>query len=353
MGTMIQRRGLTEADYRGERWANHPHELKGNSDVLVITRPDVILDIHRLYLEAGADLVETNTFSAQAISQADYALEDASYDINVAGARLARQACDEYTAKTPDKPRFVAGSLGPTNRTLSISPDMNDPSARAVTFDQMKDAYRTQVRGLIDGGSDVLLYETITDTLNAKAALVATEEVFEEKGVRLPILISATITDRSGRTLSGQTVEAFWISIAHARPFSVGLNCALGAKDMAPYLEELSKAATTRISCYPNAGLPNQFGAYDELPEQTSALLHDFAARGWVNIVGGCCGTTPEHIAAIAAAVATLPPAPATPERSSGHVPGTPAPAPSTAPAPAPAPRHQTNSSAGSPAWSP
>jgi 5-methyltetrahydrofolate--homocysteine methyltransferase len=310
MGTMIQRRGLTEADYRGERWANHPHELKGNSDVLVITRPDVILDIHRLYLEAGADLVETNTFSGQAISQADYALEDASYDINVAGARLARQACDEYTAKTPEKPRFVAGSLGPTNRTLSISPDMNDPSARAVTFDQMKDAYRTQVRGLIDGGSDVLLYETITDTLNTKAALVATEEVFEEKGVRLPILISATITDRSGRTLSGQTVEAFWISIAHARPFSVGLNCALGAKDMAPYLEELSKAATTRISCYPNAGLPNQFGAYDELPAQTSALLHDFAARGWVNIVGGCCGTTPEHIAAIAAAVKTLPPRP-------------------------------------------
>ncbi len=270
----------------------------------------MILDIHRLYLEAGADLVETNTFSAQAISQADYALEDASYDINVAGARLARQACDEYTAKTPDKPRFVAGSLGPTNRTLSISPDMNDPSARAVTFDQMKDAYRTQVRGLIDGGSDVLLYETITDTLNIKAALVATEEVFEEKGVRLPILISATITDRSGRTLSGQTVEAFWISIAHARPFSVGLNCALGARDMAPYLEELSKAATTRISCYPNAGLPNQFGAYDELPEQTSALLHDFAARGWVNIVGGCCGTTPEHIAAIAAAVEKLPPPP-------------------------------------------
>ena len=308
MGTMIQRRGLTEADYRGDRWVNHTHELKGNSDVLVITRPDVILDIHRLYLEAGADIVETNTFSGQAISQADYALEDACYDINVAGARLARQACDEFTAKTPDRPRFVAGSLGPTNRTLSISPDMNDPSARAVTFDQMKDAYRTQVRGLIDGGSDVLLYETITDTLNVKAALVATEEVFEEQGVRLPILISVTITDRSGRTLSGQTVEAFWIAIAHARPFSVGINCALGAKDMAPYIEELSKVATTRISCYPNAGLPNQFGAYDELPAQTSALLQDFASRGWLNIVGGCCGTTPEHIAAIAAAVAPLPP---------------------------------------------
>ena len=308
MGTMIQRRGLTEADYRGERWASHTHELKGNSDVLAVTRPDVILDIHRLYLEAGADIVETNTFSAQAISQADYALEDASYDINVAGARLARQACDEFTARTPDKPRFVAGSLGPTNRTLSISPDMNDPSARAVTFDQMKEAYRTQVRGLIDGGSDVLLFETITDTLNTKAALVAAEEAFQQAGVRLPILISATITDRSGRTLSGQTVEAFWISIAHARPFSVGLNCALGASDMAPYIEELSRVAPTYLSCYPNAGLPNQFGAYDEQPGQTAALLGEFARRGWVNIVGGCCGTTPDHIAAIAAAVKDLPP---------------------------------------------
>jgi 5-methyltetrahydrofolate--homocysteine methyltransferase len=308
MGTMIQRRGLTEADYRGERFASHSHELKGNSDVLVLTRPDVILDIHRLYLDAGADLIETNTFSAQAISQADYALEDACYEINVAGARLARQACDEFTAHDPSKPRFVAGSLGPTNRTLSISPDMNDPSARAVTFDQMRDAYRTQVRGLVDGGSDVLLFETITDTLNTKAALVATEEVFEEKGIRLPILISVTITDRSGRTLSGQTVEAFWIAVAHARPFSVGINCALGARDMAPYIEELSRVAPTRISCYPNAGLPNQFGAYDELPAETSALLGDFARRGWINIVGGCCGTTPDHIAAIAAAVRDLPP---------------------------------------------
>ena len=307
MGTMIQRRGLTEADYRGSRFASHSHELKGNSDVLVLTRPDVILDIHRLYLEAGADIVETNTFSAQAISQADYALEDVCYEINREGARLARQACDEWTARTPDKPRFVAGSLGPTNRTLSISPDMNDPSARAVTFDQMKDAYKVQVRGLVDGGADLLLYETITDTLNTKAALVATEEVFDEAGVRLPLIISATITDRSGRTLSGQTVEAFWISVAHARPFAVGLNCALGAKDMAPYLEELSRVAPTRISCYPNAGLPNQFGGYDELPAQTSALLGDFASRGWVNIVGGCCGTTPDHIRAIATAVKDLP----------------------------------------------
>jgi 5-methyltetrahydrofolate--homocysteine methyltransferase len=308
MGTMIQRRGLTEADYRGERFASHSHELKGNSDVLVLTRPDVILDIHRLYLDAGADLIETNTFSAQAISQADYALEDACYEINVAGARLARQACDEFTAKDPSKPRFVAGSLGPTNRTLSISPDMNDPSARAVSFDQMRDAYRTQVRGLVDGGSDVLLFETITDTLNTKAALVAAEEVFEQLSVRLPVLISVTITDRSGRTLSGQTVEAFWIAVAHARPFSVGINCALGARDMAPYIEELSRVAPTRISCYPNAGLPNQFGAYDELPAETSALLGDFARRGWLNIVGGCCGTTPDHIAAIAAAVRDLPP---------------------------------------------
>jgi 5-methyltetrahydrofolate--homocysteine methyltransferase len=321
MGTMIQRRGLTEADYRAERFAGHSHELKGNSDVLVLTRPDVILDIHRLYLAAGADLVETNTFSAQAISQADYALEDVCYEINVAGARLARQACDEFTAKDPSRPRFVAGSLGPTNRTLSISPDMNDPSARAVTFDQMRDAYRTQVRGLIDGGSDVLLFETITDTLNTKAALVATEQVFEEQGVRLPILISVTITDRSGRTLSGQTVEAFWIAVAHARPFSVGINCALGARDMAPYIDELSRVAdTTRISCYPNAGLPNQFGAYDELPEETSALLGDFARRGWVNIVGGCCGTTPDHIAAIASAVRGLPP------RAVAIAPGTEAP---------------------------
>ncbi len=221
--------------------ANHPLELKGNSDVLVMTRPDVILDIHRLYLEAGCDIIETNTFSSQAISQADYDLQDLSYEMNVAGARLARQACDEFTAKTPDQPRFVAGSIGPTNRTLSLSPDMNDPSARAVTFDQMRDAYRDQIRGLIDGGSDTLLFETITDTLNAKAALVACEEVFDEKGVRLPIMISVTVTDRSGRTLSGQTVEAFWISIAHAKPFSVGINCALGARDMAPYIEELAR----------------------------------------------------------------------------------------------------------------
>jgi 5-methyltetrahydrofolate--homocysteine methyltransferase len=308
MGTMIQRRGLGEADFRGARLANHAHELKGNNDLLVLTRPDVILDIHREYLEAGADIIETNTFSSQAISQADYGLESLSYELNVAGARLARQACDEYSAKAPGRPRFVAGSMGPTNRTLSISPDVNDPAARAVTFDQMRDAYRDQIRGLIDGGSDVLLLETITDTLNAKAALVACAEEFEARGTELPLMISVTITDRSGRTLSGQTVEAFWTSIRHCNPFSVGINCALGARDMAPYIAELARVADTRVSCYPNAGLPNAFGAYDEQPPETSSLLGDMATRGLVNIVGGCCGTTPEHIAAIAAKVKGIPP---------------------------------------------
>jgi 5-methyltetrahydrofolate--homocysteine methyltransferase len=308
MGTMIQRRTLREADFRGTRFADHSHELKGNNDLLVLTRPDVILDIHREYLEAGADIIETNTFSSQAISQADYALEAFSYELNLEGAKLARQAVDEFTARTPDRPRFVAGSMGPTNRTLSISPDVNDPSARAVTFDQMRDAYREQVRGLLDGGSDVLLIETITDTLNTKAAIVACELEFERAGRRIPVMISVTITDRSGRTLSGQTVDAFWTSIAHAKPFSVGINCALGARDMAPYIEELANAATCHVSCYPNAGLPNAFGAYDELPAETSSLLLDMARRGLVNIVGGCCGTTPEHIKAIAEAVKNLPP---------------------------------------------
>src|SRR4030095_9939303 len=308
MGTMIQRARLTEADFRGERFATHPLDLKGNSDVLVLTRPDVILDIHRQYLEAGCDLIETNTFSSQAISQADYDLQPFSYELNVEGARLARRACEEYTAKTPDHPRFVAGSIGPTNPTLSLSPDVNDPSARAVTFDQVRDAYRDQIRGLIDGGADTLLFETITDTLNTKAALVACEEVFDEKGIRLPVMISVTVTDRSGRTLSGQTVEAFWISIAHAKPFSVGINCALGARDMAPYVEELARIATTRISCYPNAGLPNAFGAYDEQPAETAGLLREYADRGWLNIVGGCCGTTPDHIKAIRETVEGLQP---------------------------------------------
>ncbi len=328
MGTMIQRHGLTEADFRGERFAAHPIELKGNSDVLVLTRPDVIAGIHRDYLDAGCDIIETNTFSSQAISQADYGLEALSYELNAAGARLARRVCDDVEAAVPGRPRFVAGSLGPTNRTLSISPDVNDPAARAVTFDQMREAYRDQIRGLIDGGADLLLFETITDTLNAKAALVACAEVFEAQGIELPLMISATVTDRSGRTLSGQTIEAFWVSIRHCRPFSVGINCALGARDMAPYLEDLARVADTHISCYPNAGLPNAFGAYDELPEETSSLLGEYASRGWLNIVGGCCGTTPEHIAAIARRVQGLPPR--TPPPAPRTAPRTQHPAPST-----------------------
>ncbi|MCL4813406.1 MAG: methionine synthase [Vicinamibacteraceae bacterium] len=307
MGTMIQRWQLGEADFRGERFRDHPYDLRGNSDLLSLTRPDVVLDIHRQYLEAGADIVETNTFTATAVAQADYGLEALAYELNVAGARLARQAADEWSAKTPERPRFVAGSIGPTNRTLSISPDVNDPSARGTTFDAVRDAYRDQVRGLLDGGVDALLVETIFDTLNAKAALVAIDEECEARGRRVPVMISVTITDRSGRTLSGQTVEAFWISVAHGRPFAVGLNCALGAADMRPYLEELARLATCHVSCYPNAGLPNAFGAYDEQPDETASLLRGFAEAGLVNIVGGCCGTTPAHIAAIARGVAGLP----------------------------------------------
>ncbi len=307
MGTMIQRHRLSEADFRGERLRAHARELKGDNDLLVLTRPEVIAGIHREYLEAGSDIIETNTFSSTAIAQADYGLGALAYELNVAGARLAREAADEYTARTPDRPRFVAGSIGPTNRTLSISPDVNNPAFRATTFDELKDAYKDQVRGLIDGGCDVLLLETIFDTLNAKAGIVALEEVYEERrtpaGDRLPLMISVTITDRSGRTLSGQTVDAFWVSIAHARPFSVGINCALGARDMRPYVAELARIATCHISCYPNAGLPNAFGQYDEQPADTGGYLHDLAASGFVNIVGGCCGTTPDHVRAIARAV--------------------------------------------------
>ncbi|HJR58623.1 MAG TPA: methionine synthase [Vicinamibacterales bacterium] len=308
MGTMIQRYQLTEADFRGEQFQGHPNEQKGNSDLLVITRPDVIGAIHREYLAAGADIIETNTFTSTAIAQADYGLESLVYDLNVAGARVARAAADEWTAKTPGKPRFVAGAIGPTNRTLSISPDVNNPAFRAVTFDEMREAYEEQVRGLIDGGVDLILIETIFDTLNVKAAIVALENVFEQRGSRLPLMISVTITDRSGRTLSGQTLEAFYLSIRHARPFSVGINCALGARDMRPYLEELSRMAECYVSSYPNAGLPNAFGEYDEQPAETGELLRDFAASGFANIVGGCCGTTPEHIKAIAAAVAGVTP---------------------------------------------
>jgi 5-methyltetrahydrofolate--homocysteine methyltransferase len=303
MGTMIQRYKLTEADFRGARFADHPKDLRGDSDILVLTRPDVISAIHHEYLAAGADIIETNTFGGTTIAQADYALEAAVYDINVEGAKLARAAADEWTAKTPDRPRFVAGAMGPTNRTLSISPDVNNPAFRAVSFDELRAAYEVQVGGLIDGGSDIILLETIFDTLGAKAAIVAIENVFEQRGVRLPLMLSVTVADRSGRTLSGQTIDAFYVSIRHAQPLSVGINCALGARDMRPYLAELARIAECYVSSYPNAGLPNAFGEYDELPAETAALLRDFATSGFANLLGGCCGTTPEHIAAIAKAV--------------------------------------------------
>jgi 5-methyltetrahydrofolate--homocysteine methyltransferase len=307
-GTMIQRHRLSEADFRGERFRDHPHDLQGDNDLLVLTRPDIVRGIHDAYLEAGADLIETNTFNGTAIAQADYHLESIVYELNVEAARIARRACDDFTLRTPGKPRFVAGALGPTNRTLSISPKVADPAFRAVTFDEVREAYAEQARGLIDGGSDVLLCETVFDTLNLKACIVAIEEVFAEKGTRLPLLLSVTITDRSGRTLSGQTIDAFWTSVAHARPLSVGLNCALGAREMRPYLADLSAIADTYVSVYPNAGLPNAFGEYDESPETTAELLGEFAESSLCNIVGGCCGTTPEHIRAVAAAVAGLPP---------------------------------------------
>ena len=308
MGTMIQRHKLTEADFRCERFRRHPRDLKGNGDVLALTRPDVIGGIHREYLAAGADILETNTFSSTAIAQADYGLASLAYELNVEATRLAKAAADEWTARTPDRPRFVAGAMGPTNRTLSISPDVNNPAMRAVTFDQVRDAYRDQVRGLIDGGADLLLIETIFDTLNAKAAIAAVLDTFDERGVALPLMISATITDRSGRVLSGQTLDAFYVSIRHARPLSVGLNCALGAEQMRPYLAELARIAECYVTCYPNAGLPNAFGDYDELPPDTARLLRDFAASGFVNILGGCCGTTPEHMRAVGEAIAGLPP---------------------------------------------
>ncbi|HEY6361788.1 MAG TPA: methionine synthase [Vicinamibacterales bacterium] len=310
MGTMIQRHELTEDDFRGDRFRSHPRDLKGNSDLLVLTRPDVIGAIHREYLEAGADIIETNTFSSTAVAQADYGLEALAYELSRDGARLAKEAAGEWTAQTPERPRFVAGAIGPTNRTLSISPDVNNPALRAVTFDQVRDAYRDQVRGLIDGGSDLLLLETIFDTLNAKAAIAAVLEVFEERRIELPLMISVTITDRSGRTLSGQTLDAFYASVRHARPFSIGLNCALGAAEMRPYLAELARIAECYVTCYPNAGLPNAFGQYDELPQDTARLLRDFAGSGFVNVLGGCCGTTPEHIRAIGAAIKDLPPRP-------------------------------------------
>ncbi|MCB9307763.1 MAG: methionine synthase [Lewinellaceae bacterium] len=310
MGTMIQRYELTENDFRGERFRQHSKDLQGNNDLLCLTRPDVIGAIHRAYLEAGADIIETNTFNATAISQADYEMpEGVSYDINLAAARIARQAVDAFMAENGERsPRFVAGAIGPLNKTLSMSPDVNNPGYRALHFDEARAAYAEQVRGLIDGGADILLVETIFDTLNAKAALFAIDEVSEEKGVKLPVMISGTITDASGRTLSGQTVEAFWISVKHARPFSVGLNCALGAEEMRPHLEALSGIADCYISAYPNAGLPNEFGEYDQTPHEMCGFVEEFAASGFVNIVGGCCGTTPGHIRDIAGHVKNITP---------------------------------------------
>jgi 5-methyltetrahydrofolate--homocysteine methyltransferase len=303
MGTMLQRRRLEEQDFRGDRFAGHPNDLKGNFDALVLTQPSVISETHAAYLAAGADIIATCTFNANAVAQADYGLESVIYELNRHAATVAKNVVAEWNRRTPDQPRFVAGAIGPTNKPLSISPDVNDPTARSITFDGVRDAYAEQTRGLVDGGCDLLLIETVFDTLNAKAAIIAVGEVLEEKGVDLPLMISVTITDRSGRTLSGQTIDAFWVSVAHARPFSVGINCSLGASEMRPYIAELSRIATAYISCYPNAGLPNAFGGYDERPEQTSELLREFAASGFVNMVGGCCGTTPEHIQAIAQAV--------------------------------------------------
>jgi 5-methyltetrahydrofolate--homocysteine methyltransferase len=309
MGTMIQQHKLSEADYRGDLHA-HSHDLKGNNDLLVLTQPDVVRGIHDEYLGAGADIIETNTFSATSIAQADYGLEGRVRDINRAAARIARECCDAWTARTPDKPRFVAGALGPTNRTASISPDVNDPGARNVSWDELVATYAEAVEGLAEGGADLILVETIFDTLNAKAALFAVEAFFERVGQRLPIIISGTITDASGRTLSGQTPEAFWNAVRHARPLAVGLNCALGAALMRPYIEEIAGVVDTFVSCYPNAGLPNPMSdtGYDETPEQTARLIRDFAQSGFVNLVGGCCGTTPAHIRAIADAVKSLPP---------------------------------------------
>jgi 5-methyltetrahydrofolate--homocysteine methyltransferase len=303
MGTMLQRYKLGEADFRGERFLTHPKDLRGNSDLLSLTRPDVVRAIHEAYLEAGADLIETNTFTATTIAQADYDLQALAYELNVAGARLAREAADAFTARTPERPRYVLGSIGPLNRTLSLSPDVNDPGYRAVTFDEVCAAYSEQVEGLIDGGADGLLVETIFDSLNSKAAIVAIEDVFVRRGTRLPVMISVTITDLSGRTLSGQTLEAFLVSLAHARPLTIGINCALGGREMRPFVEELARLSPFRIMIYPNAGLPNAFGGYDETPEMTAAILREFADNGWVNAAGGCCGTSPDHIRAIVKAL--------------------------------------------------
>lgn len=296
MGTMIQRYGLGEEDFRKGWFEDHPHKLQGDNDILVLTRPDIIKEIHAQYLEAGADIIETNTFGGTTVAQADYHLEHAVYDINYHGAKIAREVCDEFTAREPHKPRFVAGSIGPTTKLSSMSPDVNDPGYRAITFDELVVAFKEQVRGLIDGGADILLIETITDTLNSKACLYAIDELFEEKGIELPIMVSGTITDQSGRTLTGQTTEAFLVSVSHMPLLSIGLNCALGADAMRPYLQVLSKEAPFAISAHPNAGLPNEFGQYDETPEMMGDQIEEFLKDGLINIIGGCCGTTPAHI---------------------------------------------------------
>ncbi|MEJ7820584.1 MAG: homocysteine S-methyltransferase family protein, partial [Rubrobacteraceae bacterium] len=304
MGTMIQSYDLSDADYRGTRFADHPGELKGNNDLLSITQPGIIRDIHEAVLEAGADILETNTFSSTSIAQADYKMEDLAYELNFEAARVAREAADGYTDRTPHKPRFVAGALGPTNRTASLSPDVNNPGFRNITFDELAEAYKEAARGLVDGGVDLLLVETIFDTLNAKAAIFGITSYLEEVNLDVPVMISGTITDASGRTLSGQVTEAFYNSVRHANPISIGLNCALGSKELRQYIEELSSISETYVSAYPNAGLPNEFGEYDESAEFMAKEIGEWAANGWLNIVGGCCGTTPAHIEAMAEAVA-------------------------------------------------
>ena len=300
MGTMIQRYNFTEEDYRGERFKDWKSPLKGNNDLLSLTQPEAIEEIHRKYLLAGADIIETNTFSGTTIAMADYHMEDLVYELNYESAKIAKKVCDEFTAQNPDKPRFVAGSIGPTNRTASLSPDVNDPGYRAITFDELRIAYKQQAEALLDGGSDILLVETIFDTLNAKAALFAIDEIREERNITIPIMVSGTITDASGRTLSGQTADAFLISVSHMDLISVGFNCALGAKQLTPYLEILSNHTNFGISAYPNAGLPNAFGQYDESPEYMAEQIREYVEKGLINIIGGCCGTTPDHIKAIA-----------------------------------------------------
>ncbi|WP_405208128.1 homocysteine S-methyltransferase family protein [Aquimarina sp. LLG6339-5] len=300
MGTMLQRHKFTEEDFRGERFKDWPIPVQGNNDLLSITQPEAIKEVHRLYFEAGADIVETNTFSGTTIAMADYEMEELVYELNYQSAKIAKEVADEFTEKEPHKPRFVAGSIGPTNRTASMSPDVNDPGFRAVTFDELRMAYKQQVEALLDGGSDILLVETIFDTLNAKAALFAIEEVKDERNIEVPIMISGTITDASGRTLSGQTAEAFLISVSHIPMLSVGFNCALGASQLTPHLEVLAQKANFGVSAHPNAGLPNAFGEYDETPEQMASQIKEYMDKSLVNIIGGCCGTTPEHIKAIA-----------------------------------------------------